>query len=206
MRPGTLLLAIILVLAAPLSAQESATSQGRAFTPEDWYKLTRTSTPAMSPDGRWIAFTVTTVAEADNALHSEVWMVSTNGGEPIRLTSPGSESSRPIWSEDGTQLYFTSRREGGQGSTWVLQMDGTRMGEAFQIEMGPEGSKPADGSFTVWTEGPDGDEDDEEEVDEEKTPDLYGRMQPMARPPLGSFTKPVNPQDLMKRVAKYIAQ
>ncbi len=107
----------------------------------------------MSPDGRYVAFTVTTVREADNARHSEVWMVATAGGEPIRLTSPGTESSNPRWSEDGVHLFFTSRREGGEGSTWVLRMDGSRMGEAFQMEEGRRGSEPEDGSFVVWTEG-----------------------------------------------------
>ena len=195
MRPGTLILAVLLLLAGPLSAHGQDAAQGRAFTPEDWYKLTRLSSPAMSPDGEWVAFTATTVAEADNALHNEVWMVSTDGGDPIRLTSPGTESSRPRWSDDGSQLYFTSRRDGGEGSNWVLQMDGTRMGEAFQIEMDQQGSEPEDGSFTVWTEGPAEDEAEEEEVtDEEEKSDPFSKMQPMARPPLGSVTTPVNPQ------------
>lgn len=198
MRFGTIFLALFLLLAGPLAAQDQDGAQGRAFTPEDWYKLTRISSPAMSPDGQWIAFTVTTVAEDKNALHSELWMVSADGGEPFRLTSPGTESSRPRWSDDGSQLFFSSRREGGQGNTWVLQMDGTRMGEAFQIEMGPQGSEPTDGSFTVWTEGAgddeEGEEEGEEEGGEEKKTDPYDRMQPMARPPMGSVTKPVDPE------------
>lgn len=197
MRRIALLLAAVLFLALPLGAQQAAEAPGRAFTPEDWYRLTRLSTPAMSPDGTSVAFTVTTVNEEKNALHSEVWMVSTTGGDPIRLTSPGTESSRPRWSEDGTRLFFTSRREGGEGSTWILQMDGTRMGEAFQMETGPEGSKPADGSFTVWTESA---QDDGEETgggaqeDEAGRTDPFARMTPMARPPLGSVTRPVDPE------------
>ena len=185
-----------LVLAAPLKAQESPSATGRAFTPEDWYRLTAVSSPAMSPDGRYVAFTVTTVREEDNARHSEVWMVATAGGEPIRLTSPGTESSGPRWSEDGIQLFFTSRREGGEGSTWVLQMDGSRMGEAFQMEEGRRGSEPKDGSFVVWTEGASpGDEGETEEGEGEGSgSDPFARMKPMARPPLGSVTEPVNPQ------------
>jgi len=147
----------------------------------------------MSPDGQYVAFTVTTVAEADNARHSEVWIVSTEGGEPIRLTSPGTESSSPRWSDDGVHLFFNSRREGGQGSTWVLRMDGSRMGEAFQMEEGQRGSEPDDGSFVAWTEGADPD-DEEEGEDEDDGDDPFARMQPMASPPLGSVTEPVDPQ------------
>ncbi len=193
MRFPHLFLVAFLVLASPLAAQGSSSAQGRAFTPEDWYRLTRVASPTMSPDGAWVAFTVTTVKEADNARHSEIWMVSTEGGEPIRLTSPGTESSNPRWSEEGVHLFFTSRREGGDGSTWVLRMDGSRMGEAFQMEEGQRGSEPEDGSFVVWTEGADsGDEEEGEE--EEGEDDPFARMEPMARPPLGSVTEPVDPQ------------
>ncbi|MFC1791816.1 hypothetical protein ACFL0I_05060, partial [Gemmatimonadota bacterium] len=195
MRRLTLVFSALLLLASPLAAQESSEVQGRAFTPEDWYRLNNLSSPAMSPDGRFVAFTVTTVNEAGNARHSEVWMVSAEGGEPIRLTSPGTESSRPQWSEDGTYLFFTSRRDGGSGSTWVLQMDGSRMGEAFQMERDRQGSEPSDGSFVVWTAA--GSDDEGEGEEEEASPrqtDPFAGMQPMARPPLGSLTEPVDPQ------------
>jgi dipeptidyl aminopeptidase/acylaminoacyl peptidase len=197
MHPSRLLLGFFLCLlpALPLSAQDSESTTGRAFTPEDWYRLTRVSSPAISPDGSRVAFTVTTVDEDDNRLHSEVWMVDADGGEPVRLTSPGTESSRPRWSEDGVYLFFSSQRDGGQGRTWVLRMDGTRMGEAFQMEEERRGSEPEDGSFVVWTQGG---EDDEEEAEgdgaeQEAQEDPYRRMQPMARPPMGSLTRPVNP-------------
>jgi dipeptidyl aminopeptidase/acylaminoacyl peptidase len=195
MRRIPLVLSVLLLFFSPLTAQEGTASGGRGFQPQDWYKLTRLSTPAMSPDGRAVAFTVTTVDEARNALHSEIWMVPSNGGEPIRLTSPGTESSGPRWSEDGTQLFFTSRRGGGQGSTWVLQMDGSRMGEAFQVDAGPQGSRPDDGSFTVWTEAAPGEGVGAEEEGAGGPPDRddpYARMPPMARPPLGSVTRPVD--------------
>jgi dipeptidyl aminopeptidase/acylaminoacyl peptidase len=147
----------------------------------------------MSPDGTRVAFTVTTVNERENGLHSEVWMVATDGGDPIRLTSPGTESSNPRWSDDGVYLFFTSRREGGQGSTWVLKMDGTRMGEAFQMEEGQRGSEPDDGSFVVWTAGVPEDGEEEAEEDAERERDSFARMEAMARPPLGSITEPIDP-------------
>jgi len=183
----------VFTLAAPLPAQESSTAEGRAFTPDDWYRLSRVSSPAMSPDGRYVAFTLTTVNEADNARHSEVWMVATDGGEPIRLTSPGTESSSPRWSEDGAHLFFNSRRDGGEGSTWVLRMDGSRMGEAFQMDEPRRGSEPEDGSFVVWTEGPEQEDGEEGEGEEEPEDDPFSGMKPMAKPPWGSVTEPVNP-------------
>src|SRR4029079_15583787 len=79
--------------AAPVVAQQGATP--RAFQLADWYKLTTLSSPAMSPAGDRVAFTVTTVREAENKRHNEVWVVPTAGGEPQRYTSPSTESSSP---------------------------------------------------------------------------------------------------------------
>src|SRR5690606_31973600 len=105
------------VAAAP--ATQLHAQSGRAFTPADWYRVTTVSDPAMSPDGNRIAFTVTTVVEKDNKRHSEVWVVPTSGGEPVRYTSPSTESSSPSWSHDGKYLFFQSRRAGGEGSRWA---------------------------------------------------------------------------------------
>src|SRR5207249_7264195 len=86
----------------PLTVNRSPLlAQGRAFTPNDWYRVTTLSTPAVSPDGKQVAFTVTTARAAENKRHSEVWLVSIAGGDPARLTSPGVESSSPWWSPDG---------------------------------------------------------------------------------------------------------
>src|SRR3569833_4190387 len=120
----------------------------RAFTPADWYKVTQVSAPALSPDGGKVAFTVTTVRESENKRHSEVWVVSTTGGDPQRYTSAGFESSAPRYSDGGKTLYFTSQRPGGRGSNWALRMD-QPAGEAFQPDRPPTfqtGSQPADKS------------------------------------------------------------
>ena len=111
-----------LALPALLFAQQGPSTR-HAFTPADWYKVTTVSTPAQSPDGSRVAFTVTTVREAENRRHAEIWVVSTQGGEPARYTSPGFESSNPRFSDDGKILYFTSQRPGGRGATWALRMD-----------------------------------------------------------------------------------
>ena len=185
-RALALSLFLLAVAALPAAAQE-----GRAFEPEDWYRLTTLSNPAMSPDGRWVAFVATTIDVEDNARHREVWMVSTEGGDPMRMTAPGTESSNPRFTADGAYLLFTSSREGGDGSTWAIPMDG-RPGEAIQIEDQLSGSMPADRSFSVTTGGPE-DDDEAEEEEEEAEPDPFRRMASTARPPWGSVTEPVDP-------------
>ena len=168
-----------------LSAQASAR---RAFTPNDWYRLTTLSAPAMSPDGARVAFTVQTINERDDKYHHEVWVVPTSGGDAVRFTSPSTESSNPRWSPDGKFLLFTSTRPGGKGTTWMLRMDQPG-GEAFQQESYPRGtSVTADGRLAVWSEGDSLPSDSAKRKD-----DPYAKMQAMARPPYGAITKPLDP-------------
>ena len=162
-------------------------AQGRAFTPNDWYRLTNVSAPAVSPDGKQVAFTVTTAVPADNKRHAEVWLVAAAGGEPMRLTSPGVESSNPRWSPDGKLLLFTSTRPGGKGRVWALRMDQPG-GEAFEVDSLPSGSLPQDRSFVVWSEA-----DTSRAARDTTRRDPYARMQAMARPPFGAITGPVDP-------------
>src|ERR1041385_7590151 len=79
------------LLGSPLLAQ------ARAFTPNDWYRVTTVSAPAVSPDGKQGAVPAPTVHSAENKRQSEICLVAAAGGDPVRLTSPGVESADPRW-------------------------------------------------------------------------------------------------------------
>jgi dipeptidyl aminopeptidase/acylaminoacyl peptidase len=160
------LLALALAV-APIAAQ----TQGRAFTPEDWYKIARVGGGSLSPDGNTLAFTVTTVIEEKGLRHTEIWTQSIAGGASKRMTAPAFESTNPRWSEDGKTLFFTSTRPGGKpGNNWAIDM--TAGGEAYAVEAsavpggtgtgggrggrggfgapGGAGAQPLDKSFTIF--------------------------------------------------------
>ena len=171
-----------LALAAPVMAQSPTP---RAMTLRDWYRVTAVSQPAVSPDGKRVAFTVTTVREAENKRHQEVWVAGTDGGEPQRWTSPGYESSAPRWTPDGSYLLVTSTRPQAKGNTWVIRADGPG-GEAMQLPTIPaQGTVPSDGKFAIWSES----------VPMDTTParDVFARMAPLARPPFDAITMPTDP-------------
>ena len=188
--------ALMLVVPMGLAiAQQPSSATKKAFTPADWYKVTTVGSPVLSPDGKQVAFTVTTVRESENKRHTEIWMVPTQGGSPMRMTSPSTESANPRFSDDGKVLYFTSQRPGVRGTTWALRMD--QPGEAFQPDRPPQfqqGVQPADKSFTIITEGDGGNAfggrgggrggnpfaDSTTAPDSARANDPYGRMQPMA--------------------------
>jgi len=75
--------------------------------------------PAWSPDGRWIAYWG---LPADESGQRDVWNIAAAGGEPIALTSDPPYDWNPVWSADGSQLYFLSNRGGGP-NLWRLSVD-----------------------------------------------------------------------------------
>jgi dipeptidyl aminopeptidase/acylaminoacyl peptidase len=158
----------------------------RPFVPSDWYRLVNVSDPAVSPDGRLVAFTVTTVKESENRRHQEVWVVPVSGGEAQRYTSASHESSNPRWSPDGRWLLFTSTRPGAKGRTWGLRFDRPG-GEAVEIDSFPSGSMPRNKSFVVLAEPLPQDSAG-------RGTDPYAPMQSMARPPFGAITRPLDPK------------
>jgi len=181
--PSRLIIALVL--------PSSLVAQPRAMQLADWYKVTTVSQPAMAPDGGRIAFTVTTVNEKENKRHQEVWVVPAAGGDPVRFTAPGYESSSPRFSPDGKYLLFSSTRPGGTsgaGNSWAIRMD-LPGGEATQLTEYPSGSWPRDGKFAVFAAPA----TEDSTMARGNGADPYARMQPMARPPFGAITKPADP-------------
>jgi dipeptidyl aminopeptidase/acylaminoacyl peptidase len=187
-RPRARLLPALVVAFLPmaLAAQAAQPASGRAMRLEDWYRVTQVSQPAMSPDGKLVAMTVTTIPDGQNRRHQEVWVVPTAGGPAVRYTSPSTESSSPRFTPDGKFLLFTSNRPGGRGNTWALRMDAPG-GEAAQFETIPSGSMPISGAFAIFTGPARGD------TAAPRANDPYARMQATARPPFGAITRPLDP-------------
>ncbi len=104
----------------------------RQLSLDDLVRIHDVGSPEVSPDGRWIAYTVSNVDKEADKRDTDLWMVSWDGKQHIQLTfSPESEGS-PRWSPDGRYLSFTSSRPGkAKGSqVWILDRRG---GEAHQL-------------------------------------------------------------------------
>src|SRR5688572_17781034 len=88
-----------------------AQAGARALTIEDYYRVLDIGAPQMSPDGRWVAFTVSRRIEATNGDSSEVWLVPTTGSTPARRVSPpGTHANAPQWQDDGRLEFLSGRR------------------------------------------------------------------------------------------------
>ena len=67
--------------------------------------------PQISPDGRWVAFSVAPTGRAERERQSAIWLVATDGATPARRVTAGTvQDHLPRWSPDGEWLYFLSDR------------------------------------------------------------------------------------------------
>ena len=128
-------LSVLVLLLAPVAiaaAQTTASAPAkRALRPNDVYALRTVSDPQLSPDGAWVAYTVSTPDSAKDKSDSDVWMTSWDGAQTIRLTSSPDGESTPRWSPDNRYLAFVSgRQEGKGGQVWLLDRRG---GEAQRL-------------------------------------------------------------------------
>ncbi|HSE06427.1 MAG TPA: S9 family peptidase [Methylomirabilota bacterium] len=97
----------------------------RAMVPQDLTRIRFASDPQISPDGRMVAFVVTTLSEEKDEYLSNIWVVSTDGGEPRRFTAGPRRDTVPRWSPDGARLAFVSEREPGKkGQLHVMPTGG----------------------------------------------------------------------------------
>jgi dipeptidyl aminopeptidase/acylaminoacyl peptidase len=119
---------VFLLLAAcqPVQAQTK-----RAIAIDDIYRTQQVAGPQCSPDGKWIAYTVTSMDREADKRRSSVWMVNWEGTHSVQLTSGADGDTAPRWSPDGNYLAFLSARPAGaKKQVWLLDRLG---GEARQL-------------------------------------------------------------------------
>src|SRR5580700_4944392 len=118
---------------------------GRPIQLEDYYRVEGAATPAISPDGHWVVFARSTIVEAENQRHTELWIAPADGSSAAVKLLPGDgSSSSPRWSPDGKLLSFSRSGRGGggrggrgggaegEGNEWFLHVD-QKGSEPFKI-------------------------------------------------------------------------
>jgi dipeptidyl aminopeptidase/acylaminoacyl peptidase len=117
-----------------LTASAVAAGQGqakRAIRVGDMYRLRNVGDAQVSPEGSWVAYTVSATDSAKDKSDTDIWMTSWDGSQTIQVTSSPDGESAPRFSPDGRYLSFLSARQGGKGGQlWLLDRRG---GEAKRV-------------------------------------------------------------------------
>src|SRR6476659_8380311 len=101
------------VISIAIAAQPATRAQQTgAPSIDELISLKRAASPAISPDGALVAYTVREPNWDDNNYHTEIWLADTATGETRLLTNhPKKSSTSPAWSPDGSQLAFATDRD-----------------------------------------------------------------------------------------------
>lgn len=131
--------AFCLLAGAAMAAAPGISAERAAFTASDIVLEREVYSPALSPDGAWVAY-ITRVNELDrDTRNADLWMASTDGLRNIRLTRSAVSESRPGWSPDGRYLSFLApggtrdpagKEAPGPRQVWLLDRAG---GEPEQL-------------------------------------------------------------------------
>jgi dipeptidyl aminopeptidase/acylaminoacyl peptidase len=114
------------VLAAPAAA--------RPMTETDLATFNRLAAPAASPDGKWVAYQLTTTDLNANKRSTGLYLldIARKDAQPIALAdSPGHNESAPVFARDGKHLFFLSNRS-GTAQVWRVALPS---GEPMQVTM-----------------------------------------------------------------------
>jgi len=104
----------------------------------DVFQLEIARDPQISPDGKRIVYVRAFADIMGDLRHSNLWIINFDGSGNRPLTTGKFSDANPKWSPDGSQVTFTSNREGG-GQIWRLFVDSGQMAKVTNVQQAPAG-------------------------------------------------------------------
>lgn len=133
-------LKILFIILLCLQAAPRALGQtvNKSFTIDDLLKVRRAGDPQLSPDGRWIAYTITDIDKEANRGTTRIYLIGAEGGEPRLLLPDRRPANSPRWSPDGTRLAFVAPSE-NVPQIWTVDLKTNEVKRVTNISTGVAG-------------------------------------------------------------------
>jgi dipeptidyl aminopeptidase/acylaminoacyl peptidase len=121
---------IALAFLALMLVVSATPAQTRVPTLDDLVTLKSIGGTQISPDGKWIAYTVSYGDFKQDAFVTQIWIANSDTGRSLQLTRADKSSTNPRWSPDGKWLAFLSNRIEDKNQIFLIDPSG---GEAQQL-------------------------------------------------------------------------
>jgi dipeptidyl aminopeptidase/acylaminoacyl peptidase len=114
----------------------TVSAQQRIPTVDELINVKSISTARISPEGKWVAYTVNETDWKQDAYVTHIWLANLATGKTFQLTRGEKSCGNPQWSPNGEWLAFTSNRIGNKNQLFAIYPDG---GEALQLTKAENG-------------------------------------------------------------------
>jgi dipeptidyl aminopeptidase/acylaminoacyl peptidase len=125
-----------LILTAALIAADLA-AQGRVQRPmtfDDFAAVRNVGDPQISPDGKWVLYSVRTTDVNANKRTTVTRIVPAAGGMPRQFPGPVTAATEARWSPDGKRVVYVDN-----GQLWIVEASGTNARRITNVNGGAGG-------------------------------------------------------------------
>jgi Tol biopolymer transport system component len=148
----TILVLVALAFVAPLASGED---KPRVPTIDDLLKIDSAGGACISPDGKWVAYTVTHSHFKEDSFLTHLWIAEPDSGRTYQLTRGDKSAGDPAWSPDSTWLAFTSSRAGDKNQVFAIPPHGGEAVQLTKVETGVSSFRwSPDGKSIAFTAAP----------------------------------------------------
>lgn len=174
-------LKLLIMTLATLPLLTFAQDNDRSITIDDLLALKSVGNPEISPDGEWVAYTVRTRDMEEDKAQTQIWVVASDGGDAVPMTSPDYSASNPRWSPDNKYLSFQAAKgEDAKAQVWNLNRIGGEASQVTKVKQGISGFEwsPDSSRLLLLIQDPKpADLTEDEDDDDKPLPHVIDRMQ-----------------------------